>query len=143
MMKSLILSMGLVSGAMAQTYSVQSRTVDSGGGESSGGGYTIRGTVGQPEASGISVGRNYLIVAGFWGGRVGIVKVPGAPQLSLFKLVDGKARLSWSSPEGEEWFLETAGTPKEGEWKEVEKAASPFDFVPGEKRQFFRLKRRD
>jgi len=40
-------------------------TVDGGGGTSSGGGYTLSGTIGQPDAGAMS-GGNYALTGGFW-----------------------------------------------------------------------------
>ena len=42
---------------------------DIGGGASIGGGYTLTGTIGQPEAGELS-GRSYTLSGGFWGGAV-------------------------------------------------------------------------
>jgi hypothetical protein len=42
-------------------------TVDGGGGTSSGDGYTLSGTIGQPDA-GVWQGNSYTLAGGFWGG---------------------------------------------------------------------------
>jgi hypothetical protein len=42
-------------------------SVDGGGGSSSGSGYTITGTLGQPDA-GVLTGNSYTLTGGFWGG---------------------------------------------------------------------------
>lgn len=42
-------------------------TVDSGGGQSTGGGYTLRGAIGQPD-SGLLQGGQYRLSGGFWTG---------------------------------------------------------------------------
>lgn len=42
-------------------------TVDAGGGQgSTGGGYTLSGTIGQPDASGVMTGGAYTLQGGFW-----------------------------------------------------------------------------
>ena len=41
-------------------------TVDGGGGESSGGEFTLSATVGQPDASNILTGGEFALVGGFW-----------------------------------------------------------------------------
>ena len=41
-------------------------TVDGGGGQSTGGGYTLNGTLGQPDAGTLS-GNAYTLQGGFWG----------------------------------------------------------------------------
>lgn len=42
-------------------------TVDSGGGLSQGGAYTVHGTIGQPDAGTLN-GGSYTLAGGFWGG---------------------------------------------------------------------------
>lgn len=42
-------------------------TIDGGGGRSSGGPYTLTGTIGQPDAA-YSAGGNYELLGGFWSG---------------------------------------------------------------------------
>ena len=63
--------------ALAQTYSVNWSAVDGGGGTSTGGVYTVSGTIGQPDAGKLA-GSNYTLEGGFWG-IVGAVQTPGAP----------------------------------------------------------------
>jgi hypothetical protein len=48
-------------------YQIVWSTIDSGGGQSSGGQYVLNGTVGQPDAGYLS-GANYEISGGFWPG---------------------------------------------------------------------------
>jgi hypothetical protein len=55
--------------AYAQTsgYNLTWWTIDSGGGSSSGGSYTLSATIGQPDAGQMSGGA-YNLAGGFWGG---------------------------------------------------------------------------
>nr|WP_290666481.1 hypothetical protein [Ardenticatena sp.] len=56
--------------ALAQSsgsFDLSWNTVDGGGGTSSGGLYTLSGTIGQPDAGAMSGGA-YALVGGFWGG---------------------------------------------------------------------------
>ncbi len=56
--------------SIAQTYAISWWTVDGGGAMlSTGGGYSLDGTIGQPDA-GVLVGGGYTLVGGFWGGTV-------------------------------------------------------------------------
>jgi len=48
-------------------YDLNWRTIDSGGGQSSGGTYTLTGTIGQPDADWTS-GGDYELLGGFWPG---------------------------------------------------------------------------
>ena len=67
----LIVALALAtSAAWAQSgdgYDLSWWTVDGGGGRSTGGGYTLEGTVGQPDAATWS-GGGYTLAGGFWGG---------------------------------------------------------------------------
>jgi hypothetical protein len=56
----------------ASGYSLGRYTIDGGGGDASGGGFVIRGSVGQPDvnAFGPATGGNYEISGGFWGADV-------------------------------------------------------------------------
>lgn len=49
----------------ANGYSVSWYTFDGGGGSSTGGGYTLMGTIGQPDA-GTHSGTGYALTGGFW-----------------------------------------------------------------------------
>jgi hypothetical protein len=53
--------------AMAQIASLTWRTIDGGGETSTGGGYTLSGTIGQADAGTLS-GFGYEMLGGFWGG---------------------------------------------------------------------------
>lgn len=66
----LLLAVPLVTVALAQTgggFDLKWNTVDGGGATSSGGGYLLSGTAGQPDA-GLLVGGAYRLGGGFWGG---------------------------------------------------------------------------
>ncbi|MFQ5398455.1 MAG: hypothetical protein ACE5E7_02535 [Anaerolineae bacterium] len=54
-------------------------TVDGGGGNSSGGSYTLNGTIGQPDAGGMS-GGTFDLAGGFWGG----VSAPASGSQQVF-----------------------------------------------------------
>jgi hypothetical protein len=66
--------------ALAQTYSIDWFTIDGGGGTSTGGVYSVSGTLGQPDA-GTMRGGDYSLLGGFWG--VVAAQTPGAPLLSV------------------------------------------------------------
>ncbi len=48
-------------------YDLSRWTVDGGGGSSEGGGYTLIGTIGQPDAGPSLGGGGYTLAGGFWG----------------------------------------------------------------------------
>src|ERR1035438_4580529 len=74
--------------AQAQNYTVDWFTMDGGGGTSTGGVYSVSGTIGQPDAGRLS-GGSYTLDGGFWG-IIGAVQMPGAPRLSV-SLTDRKS----------------------------------------------------
>jgi len=73
---AILIALALAVGAAAQSgggYDLTWNTVDGGGYTwSTGGGYALGGTVGQPDA-GVLQGGGYTLVGGFWGGAVGAV----------------------------------------------------------------------
>ena len=59
----------LAAGQAQTGYSIDWWTTDGGGGISSGGGYSLEGTIGQPDA-GLLSGGGYSLTGGYWGGAV-------------------------------------------------------------------------
>ena len=78
----------------AQSYSIDWHTIDGGGVTSTGGVYSVSGTLGQPDAGKMS-GGNYSIDGGFWGLNAA-VHTPGAPLLTIAPATPGNATLSWT-----------------------------------------------
>ena len=66
--------------ANAQNYSIDWSTIDGGGGTSTGGLYSVTGTIGQPDAGTMS-GGNFSVTGGFW--ALYAVQTPGAPWLTI------------------------------------------------------------
>jgi hypothetical protein len=81
-MKNTLLLLGLLISTVgfAQSYSVDWYKVSGGGGTSTGGVYSVSGTIGQPDASGAMSAGNYSITGGFWS-LINVVQTPGAPTL--------------------------------------------------------------
>ena len=71
-------------------------TIDGGGGSSTGGVYSVAGTIGQPDASGPLTGGNYSLTGGFWS-LIGAVQAPGAPPLGI-QLSGNMVMVYWPSP---------------------------------------------
>ena len=80
---------------MAQQYSIDWFTIDGGGGTSTGGVYTLSGTIGQPDA-GRMTGTGYALDGGFWG-FVGTTQTPGAPALAVER-IGTSVRVFWPAP---------------------------------------------
>ena len=55
------------------SYDISWWTVDGGGGTSTGNGYTLNGTLGQPDAGTLSTGGGYILASGFWHGGVAVL----------------------------------------------------------------------
>ena len=72
-----------VASAAANGFSLDSWTVDGGGGTSTGGDYTVSATIGQPDAGQVMNGGDYSVVGGFWSGAM----APPSPILVYFPLV--------------------------------------------------------
>jgi hypothetical protein len=66
----------------AQSYSIDWYKVAGGGGTSTGGIYSVSGTIGQHDAGGPMTGGNYSLTGGFWA-LIAVVQMPGAPTLFI------------------------------------------------------------
>jgi hypothetical protein len=77
-------------------YDLSWHTIDGGGGTSTGGVYSVSGTIGQPDASTMS-GGNYTLQGGFWS-LIAAVQTPGAPLLSIFRTTTDTVAVFWPSP---------------------------------------------
>jgi hypothetical protein len=73
---------GGLSSAQAQSYSINWYKVAGGGGTSSGGTYSLSGTIGQADAGSTMNGGNYTLTGGFWS-LITVVQTPGAPTLYI------------------------------------------------------------
>ena len=82
--------------ARTQSYSIGWFTVDGGGGTSTGGVYSVSGTIGQPDA-GHMAGANYAIDGGFWS-FISAVQTPGSPLLTIARTTTNTVAVSWPSP---------------------------------------------
>ena len=113
---------------LAQSYSVDWFTIDGGGGVSSGGSYTLSGTIGQPDAGTLS-GGNYTLEGGFWPGIVLPSSTGVAPTLSI-QLSDNNVVVSWPSPSTGFVLQQTAslGTPT---WNNVVQAPGDNGAIKG------------
>jgi hypothetical protein len=88
--------------AQAQ-YAINWHTVDGGGGTSTGGVYSVSGTIGQPDATTTTMtGGPYSLAGGFW--AIYAVQTPGAPYLTITRS-NTTVIVSWPLP-AEGWVLE-------------------------------------
>jgi len=79
----------LMAGPALSQYEISWYTIDGGGGTSSGGPYTLTGTIGQPDA-GWSIGGKYELLGGFWpGGPICVVEFDDFTRLAQLWLNTG------------------------------------------------------
>ena len=89
------LALALPLGVQGQ-YAIDWFTIDGGGGTSTGGVYSVSGTIGQPDAGTMS-GGNYSLAGGFWG-IVSAAQTPSAPLLTIRLTQTNTVVISWPSP---------------------------------------------
>src|SRR5262249_54357960 len=65
-------------------------------GTSTGGVFSVSGTIGQPDAGHMS-GGNFTLDGGFWG-IIAAIQTPGAPLLSIFRTTTNNVVVSWPAP---------------------------------------------
>ena len=96
-MKKLLFSLTLLGTAtvFAQQYSIDWHKVSGGGGSSSGGQYSLSGTIGQHDATPAMTGGNYSLTGGFW--AISAVQTPGSPTLFITQS-GNNVILSWVAP---------------------------------------------
>jgi hypothetical protein len=87
-----LLALVLIAGA--QQYSIDGHKVSGGGGTSTGGVYSVSGTIGQQDAGGPMTGGNFSLTGGFW--ALYAVQTPGAPRLTITPAGAGQAIISWT-----------------------------------------------
>jgi hypothetical protein len=97
------LLLGGASALRAQSFSLDWFALDGGGGASSGGPYTVSGSIGQP-ATGALSGGAFALEGGFWV-VVSTAPAPGVPTLSI-SLRAGVVTVAWSKP-ADGWVLES------------------------------------
>jgi len=106
-MKPLLLILSLMVRALAQSqnYSIDFFTIDGGGGTSSGGQFSLVGTIGQPDAGKLT-GGNYVLDGGFLSG-IFVVPTLGSPALSV-QQSGINAIISWPLDSSTGFILEQA-----------------------------------
>jgi hypothetical protein len=132
-----------VSAAQAQNYSIDWFTIDGGGGTSTGGVFSVSGTIGQPDAGHMS-GGNYTLDGGFWG-IVAAVQTPGAPLLRVFLTTTNTVVVAWPAP-STGFSLQQESDLQNPNWGPVTNAVVPVNgenqviISPPIGNRFYRLK---
>jgi len=93
----IILFLLMISAAHAQPYAIENATISNGSDTSSGGQYTLSGTIAQP-ASDSASSSGYGLASGFWSAVIPL-NTPDAPLLTITKTGEYIV-LSWSASAG-------------------------------------------
>ena len=98
-MKKLILFVSLMLPLVSSAqFNIDWFTIDGGGGTSTGGVYSVSGTIGQPDANSTPMaGGNFSLTGGFWS-LLSTVQSPGAPLLTILLTSTNTALITWPSP---------------------------------------------
>ena len=93
--KSRVIFLALFSAlaAQAQNYSIDWYKIAGGCGTSSGGQYSLSGTIGQHDASAALTGGGYAVTGGFWS-VIAAVQTAGVPNLTIAFIPNG-VKISW------------------------------------------------
>jgi hypothetical protein len=91
----LVISLLIFKSSFAQSYSIDWYKIAGGGGTSTGGVYTVSGTIGQHDAGGQMTGGSYSLTGGFWS-LISVVQTAGMPNLTISQ-VGNQAIVSWDS----------------------------------------------
>jgi hypothetical protein len=133
----------VLAGASAQNYSVDWYKIAGGGGTSANGQFTVRGTIGQPDAGGPMTGGSYSVEGGFWS-FIATGASDGTPPLNI-RYSGGTVTVYWQNVSG--WTLQqnaslvspAAWSPSSG--VTTANGTNYLSFVPSGSNLFFRLKK--
>jgi hypothetical protein len=97
---------------IAQNFALDWFTIAGGGGTSTGGVYSVSGTIGQPDASGAMTGGNYSLTGGFWS-LISVVQTAGLPNLTITQ-AGNRVIVSW--PDTGSYTLQQNSNLAGGSW---------------------------
>jgi hypothetical protein len=115
----------------AAQYSLDWFSLDGGGGTSTGGVYSVSGTIGQPEAGTMS-GGNFTLTGGFWDSPV-----PFEPPVVIHIRMNAEGTITVDWNHG--GTLQTAPTLL-GTWQDVRGVTSPYTFIGTAQILFLRVR---
>ena len=128
--------------AGAQTFSIDWYKLAGGGGTSTGGNFSVSGSIGQPDASTALTGGNFSLTGGFWSINA-VLQTAGAPNL-LIAHAGKNVVVSW--PDTGSFFLQQNNGLDPTGWTNITYAVTLADgtnsvtFTPAPGEIFFRLK---
>jgi len=117
-----VLLLGILSAA-APPYTMDWYTVD-GGGTSTGGVYSVNGTIGQADAGGPLTGGQYSLTGGFWS-LLAALQTPGTPLLTITRTTTNTVMVSWPSPSPGYQLQQNTNSVSSVNWSNV--FATPTD----------------
>ena len=124
--------------ALAQPYTIDWYTVDGGGGTSTGGNYTLSGTIGQSDAAITTLsGGGYTLDGGFWPGLV--VAASGEGPTLFIQTSGGEVILSWF-PDPAGFALEQTDDLSTSIWADAPDG-NPVAIPASGAARFYRLKK--
>ena len=134
-----VLGLGFTLQLHAQTYSIPWSTIDGGGGTSTGGVYSVSGTIGQPDASTTPMTNGqYSVTGGFWA-LPAAIQVIGAPTLTIVPATPGNATISWS-PNTPGFVLQQTSVLSPSNWTNSPSGATnPITLSATNTAKFYRL----
>ena len=141
-MKNLLLGfaacLGLAASAFAQPYTIDWHTIDGGGGTSTGGVYSVSGTIGQPDAGVTMTNGQYSVTGGFWALPTA-VQITNAPTLTIVPATPGNATIS-CTPATPGFFLQESFSLSPANWTNSLSGATNPIVVPATlPTKFYRL----
>jgi hypothetical protein len=122
----------------AQQYHIDWFTIDGGGGTSTGGGYTLSGTIGQPDA-GTLTGGSYVLEGGFWGGAFAVQQV-GSPTLFVER-IGASVRITWDPNTPGFVLQETTNLSNPASWGNTVGGFNGLTIPASGATKFYRLRR--
>ena len=139
-----VLALGLLTVAFgfpaSAQYAIDWHTIDGDGGTSTGGIYSVSGTIGQPDAGGPLTNGLYSITGGFWALPVA-VQTLDAPLLTIVPFGSGEARISWT-PNTPGFVLQETLSLSTTNWvNSASGAANPITVPATIPTKFYRLRK--
>ncbi|HWY31504.1 MAG TPA: hypothetical protein VNX46_12150 [Candidatus Acidoferrum sp.] len=128
--------------AGAQNFSIDWYKLSGGGGTSTGGNFSVSGTIGQPDASATLTGGNFSLTGGFWS-IIAVFQTAGAPNLLISHagknvVVSWPATGSFSLQQNNN--LDSTGWTTPGYTVTLADGTNSVTFTPSPGNMYFRLK---
>jgi len=140
-----VLTFAVYTTACSSTFEINWSTIDDGGGSTSTGGvYSVSGTIGRPDAAAASMtGGQYSLTGGFW--AIQAVQISGAPLLSIFRTSTNTVAVTWPFTSTGWTLQQNTNSVSSVNWSNVTSAiqdsdtAKTFIVNPPSGNRFYRL----